>query len=270
MTLIIGHRGGSAYAPENTLSAFNHALELGADGIELDVTLTRDNVPVVIHDDKVDRTTNGHGLVKDLPLDEIRQLDAGSWFNEKYRGEKIPTLAEVLDQIAPLGIVNIELKTAALRPWPAKTEGVPQWQLAKYWVQVLMCLRENTLLEIEVAKVIEQAHAENRVIVSCFNPFSLGKLKSLDARLPRGLLYSTHLPIYLKRAWWMSVAQPQALHPNNKMVTPQYAKWAQAKGYQVNVWTVDDPEEAKRLASLGVNALITNKPDLLRKVVDQT
>ncbi|CAG0947487.1 partial Glycerophosphodiester phosphodiesterase, partial [Anaerolineae bacterium] len=102
-TLIIGHRGGSAYTPENTLSAFNHALELGADGIELDVTLTKDNVPVVIHDDKVDRTTNGHGLVKDLMLDQIKQLDAGSWFNEKFRGEKIPTLAEVLDTIAPRG-----------------------------------------------------------------------------------------------------------------------------------------------------------------------
>ncbi|MBI5652332.1 MAG: glycerophosphodiester phosphodiesterase [Chloroflexi bacterium] len=262
--LIIGHRGASAVAPENTLAAFKRAFELGADGIELDVTLTKDGVPVVIHDEKVDRTTNGHGLVKQMTLDQIKQFDAGAWFDEKYRGEKIPTLAETLGAIGARGLVNIELKTEALRPWPAKPQGVPRLQIAKFWVMVLLRLRESSALEEKVVEVIEQTRAEKNVVLSCFNPFALGKTKSLNARLQRGLLYSTTLPIYLKRAWFLRVAQPHALHPNAGMVTPEYAARMIARGYKINVWTVDDPIEAKRLAGLGVNAIITNKPDVVR------
>ena len=263
-SLIIGHRGASADAPENTLAAFNRAFELGADGIELDVTLTKDGIPVVIHDDRVDRTTNGRGLVKEMTLAQIKQLDAGAWFAEKYRGEKIPTLAETLTAICARGLVNIELKTDALRPWPAKPNEVSRWQLAQFGVQVLLRLREQTALEEKVVAVIEQMHAEKNVLLSCFNPFALGKTKSLNARLSRGLLYSTTLPIYLKRAWLMRVAQPHALHPNAAMVTPEYAARMSARGYKINVWTVDDPNEAKRLAGLGVNAIITNKPDVVQ------
>jgi glycerophosphoryl diester phosphodiesterase len=264
MMLILGHRGASADAPENTLAAFNRAFELGADGIELDVTLTKDDVPVVIHDDKVDRTTNGRGLVKEMTLDQIKQLDAGAWFGEKYRDEKIPTLAETLNAIGSRGLVNIELKTAALRPWPAKPQGVPRLQIAKFWMQVLLRLRENSALEEKVVEVIEQARAEKHVIVSCFNPFALGKIKALNPDLARGLLYSTTLPIYLKRAWFGGIAQPHALHPNAAMVTPEYAARMAARGYKINAWTVDDPNEAKRLAGLGVNAIITNKPDAIK------
>ncbi|MBI3536498.1 MAG: hypothetical protein HY070_02885, partial [Chloroflexi bacterium] len=122
--LIIAHRGASAEAPENTLAAFTRAFELGADGIELDVTLTKDNIPVVIHDDTVNRTTNARGVVSEMLLAEIKQLDAGSWKDAKYRGEKIPTLEETLRAIPTTKIVNIELKTLALRPWPANATRV--------------------------------------------------------------------------------------------------------------------------------------------------
>ena len=238
--LNIAHRGASAVAPENTLAAFNCAFEMGADGIELDVTLTKDGIPVVIHDDTVDRTTDGHGPIKQMTLEEVRSLDAGAWFDERFRGIRIPTLAQVLEAVGIRGIVNIELKSVML-----KTDG----------------------LEAVVAKVIEQAGFGDRVIISSFNPFALNRMANLSPRLPRALLYAGNLPIYLRRAWLRPIAHPSALHPSYRMVTPKLIKWARSKGYAVNTWTVDDPAEMKRLVDLGVNAIITNRPDRLKQVL---
>ena len=111
--LIYAHRGASALAPENTLAAFLLAQRLGADGIELDVMLTADNQLIVIHDDTVDRTTNGHGKVAEMPLAALRDLDAGSYFGEAYRGEKLPTLAEVYEALGGKLRINVELKNYA-------------------------------------------------------------------------------------------------------------------------------------------------------------
>jgi glycerophosphoryl diester phosphodiesterase len=238
--LVLAHRGASAYAPENTLAAFNLAFDLGADGIELDVTLTQDGVVVVIHDDTVDRTTNGHGAIKAMTLAEVKQLDASFKF-EKQRGERIPTLAEALSAVKR-GIVNIELKSTTL-----KTDGIEAATLA----------------------VIAETRAADRVIISSFNPFALYRMAQLNPRLPRGLLYSANLPLYLRRAWLRPLARPTALHPDYSMVTREYVTWAHAKGYKVNTWTVDDPDEMKRLVELGVDAIITNKPDVLRQIVGQ-
>jgi glycerophosphoryl diester phosphodiesterase len=106
---IFAHRGASAYAPENTLSAFVMALEQGADGVELDAKLSADGQVMVIHDATVDRTTNGHGRVKDLSLADLRSLDAGGFFAEKYRGEKVPTLEEVFEALGKRMFINVEL-----------------------------------------------------------------------------------------------------------------------------------------------------------------
>jgi len=233
--LVLGHRGASAYAPENTIAAFKLAFEMGADGIELDVTLTKDGVPIVIHDDTVDRTTNGKGAAKDFTLAEIQQLDAGYKFDQ-YRGEKIPTLAEVLRAVGTRGLVNIELKSELM-----KTDG----------------------LEVAVLGVIEDTRTTDHVIISSFNPLALMRMYDLNPRLPRGLLYAPQLPIYLRRAWLRPLARPTAMHPHWSQVTPAMALWAQSKNLQVNTWTVDEPDEARRLASLGVNAIITNKPDVI-------
>ncbi|MBI5034164.1 MAG: glycerophosphodiester phosphodiesterase [Chloroflexi bacterium] len=265
--LIIGHRGASASAPENTLASFRLALDMGADGVELDVTLTKDDVPVIIHDGTVDRTTNGKGLINQMTLGEVRQLDAGGWFNAKFCGEKIPTLEEVLTEISPRGIVNIELKTEALRPWPSNSANLTRWQRAKLSVAVFFGLFENSRLEGMVAKVIEETHSEKRVMVSCFNPFYLNRMRSIAPHLTRGYLYANFLPIFIARGWFMPLAHPNALHPNGTMVTPAYATWAHGKGYPLNVWTVDDPNEMKRLAALGVNSIMTNKPDVARQVL---
>ena len=109
---VFAHRGYSAKYPENTMAAFKAALKFNVDGIELDVHETKDGALVVIHDEKVNRTTNGKGYVKDYTLKQIKELDAGSWFNKNFKGEKIPTLKEVLQLVKPTGkIVNIELKS---------------------------------------------------------------------------------------------------------------------------------------------------------------
>jgi glycerophosphoryl diester phosphodiesterase len=246
--LIFGHRGASAVAPENTICAFRRAHELGADGVELDVTLTRDRVPVVIHDYTVDRTTDGHGDIRQMTILEVKQLDAGAWKGPQFRGERIPTLAEVFDALAgwlqpvasaraPRGFVNVEIKSTTLG-----TDGV----------------------EREVVNLLAQRNLEKPIIISSFNPFALLRVKSLNPRLRRGLLYDLSEPVYLRRAWLRLLVAPHAMHPEHTMIDARYMNWARRKRLAVNTWTVDAPDEARRLAALGVNALITNQPDIVR------
>lgn len=246
MPLILAHRGASAYAPENTLAAFRLARELGADGIELDVQLTRDQVPVVIHDESVNRTTNGQGVVTEMTIGEIARLDAGSWKGDSFRAEPVPTLAQVFDALSdwlkPTGrarpcLINVELKTERIR-----TEG----------------------LEREVLNVIARYGVEDRVLLSSFNPLSLYRARKINPRLMRGLLYDNSLPIYFRNAWFRFLASPQAMHPEYPMIDARYMEWAQSHRLKVNTWTVDDPTEAVRLSQLGVNALITNVPDVIK------
>ncbi len=239
-TLNLGHRGASAYAPENTLAAFNLALDMGADGVELDVTLTKDGVPVIIHDDTVDRTTDGHGPIQQMTLAQVKCLDAGSKFDPKFAGERIPTLAQALKGVGQRGIVNIELKGMS-----KKDDG----------------------LEKAVLAVIEDCRMADRVLLSSFNPFALRRMAALDPRLPRGLLYGSDQSIYYRRAWLRPLARPTALHPQSTMIDRPFMLWARGKGYEVNTWTVNEPEEMQRLFRLGVNGFITNKPDVLKQVL---
>lgn len=249
MPLILAHRGASAYAPENTIAAFRLARELGADGIELDVQLTRDKIPVVIHDDTVNRTTDGQGRVSALTIGEIARLDAGAWKTEDYRGEKIPMLAQVFEALSdwlhPVGsarpcLVNVELKTEFLQ-----TDG----------------------LERETLNVIARYGLEKRVLLSSFSPFSLARAKKINPRVPRGLLYCSDMPIYLRERWFQFLTAPQALHPEYPLINARFMENARAKKLQVNTWTVDDPDQARRLAELGVLAIITNKPDVIREAL---
>lgn len=246
MPLILAHRGASAYAPENTIAAFRLAHELGADGIELDVQLTRDKIPVVLHDDTVERTTNGKGRVCDLTVAEIARLDAGTWKTEDYRGESVPTLARVFDELSdwlrPVGrtrpcLINVELKTEYFF-----TDG----------------------LEQIVLNVIARYGLQDRILLSSFSPLSLHRARSINRDLPRGLLYDSTMPLHLRKAWLRFWADPLAMHPEVTMIDAAYMHWARQKKLQVNTWTVDDPAEARRLAELGIHAIITNKPDVIR------
>ncbi len=238
--LVLGHRGAREIAPENTLASFRAAKELGADGIELDVMLSADGVPVVIHDSTVDRTTNGHGRVSEMTLAQLQALDAGGYKGPPFAGEPIPTLEAVLDACSSLRI-NIELKSHTTR---------------------------NDGLEAAVAALVRARQLGPNIVISSFNPLSLWRMRRIAPDLRRALLYSSDLPIYLRRAWSAPLLGLDAVHPHFSLVNEAYMRWARQKGYHVNVWTVNDPAEMARLLDLGVDALITDRPEVAREMVD--
>lgn len=223
--LIIAHRGASADAPENTIRAFQLALEQGADGIEFDVMLSADNIPVVIHDDTVDRTTNGVGTVKSMTVAQLQQLDAGN-------GETIPTLDQVLETFGRNWLLNIEIK---LYGW------------------------FNKGCEKAIANIISKHNLADSVVVSSFDFRVMRRARRV---MPAGTglaLLRDDSYVYTHQLF-----KGQFDHPHAKLVTTQSMNKAHATGQRVNVWTVDDSAEAQRLQALGVNALITNRPAALR------
>ena len=230
MPKIIAHRGASAHAPENTLAAFQLALEQGSDGIELDVMLSRDGELVVIHDDTVDRTTNGAGSVKDMTLAELQMLDAGDH-------EKIPSLSEVFDLVGGKFLINIELKN-----YSTLFDALP----------------------IEVAKLVESRGLADSIIISSFNPINLPRFKRRLPEISVGLLTQPQQA----RRWLWNLFRYDALHPYFSDVDAALVAEMHDRGKAVNVWTCDDPEELRRLAALGVDSIITNAPDHTREVLE--
>lgn len=233
-TLIFGHRGASANAPQNTLRAFHLAVEQGAAGIELDVHLTADGQLVVIHDFTVDHTTNGSGAVAEMTLEQIRMLDAGAWFSEAYQNTYVPTLQEVFEMLQGQSWVNVEIK--------ASTQGIEQ----------------------AVAAAIEQYGMIEKVVISSFDPSIVRRFQSLMPQALTGWLYvegAGYDPHEILRDLHVS-----AVHPYHEMIDADYMTWARERGYVVNTWTVNDPQRALLLRDLGVNVIITDHPALLRDV----
>jgi glycerophosphoryl diester phosphodiesterase len=223
--------------PQNTLAAFEKAAELGADGVELDVHLSADGIPVVIHDFTVDETTDGSGPVDHLPLAQLRELDAGSSFDPKFKGERIPTLEQVLATVGERLLLNIELKTTSLR--------------------------DNGLERAVVTQVEHHGLDDGRVLLSSFNPIALRRAKRIAPHIPVGLLHGPDLPLPLRQLWLAPFVSHEARHPEHTMVNTAYVTRAHRRGHQVNTWTVDEPDEMIRLIDLGVDCIITNRPDVL-------
>ncbi len=234
--LVFAHRGAKAVAPENTIPAFLKAAELGADGVELDVQFSADGALVVIHNPTLEQTTNGHGRVTSHTLEELKELDAGSWFGPEFAGTRLCTLDEALEAIGSRLLVNIEMKSFTMG---------------------------NDGMAEQVAEVVRRRDLYDQVIVSSFNPFTLRRLKKVEPRIETGLLVAPDLPIYLSRAWLRPWARPDALHPEHVMVDEAYMRRARRQGYAVNVWTVNEPDDMRRMIALGVNAIITDYPDRL-------
>lgn len=232
MSLIYGHRGASAYAPENTLEAFRLAMDMGADGFELDVHMSRDGELVVIHDETVDRTTDGTGFVKDLTLAQLKALDACNGM-ARYRGAKIPTLGEVFDLIRDTGhLVNVEVKT-------------DEW----FYPQI-----EEKCLELAKEKGVE-----DRVIYSSFNHYTLMKLRRLKPDAKLGMLFGDIMVNPWEYAQQLSV---DFLHPMKMNIyVPGFPEGARDAGYGINLWTVNDPETMAECLKQGVG-IITNYPDV--------
>lgn len=236
-TLIWAHRGASGYAPENTLEAFQKAVDMQADGVELDIQLSRDGEIVVIHDEWVDRTTEGKGEVRSFTLAELKALHANKTFPE-YQDATIPTLREVYELLAPTGLtVNVELKTGVFF-YPG--------------------------IEEKVLKLTREMGMEDRVIYSSFNHYTVKKMKELDPTVKTGVLYADG--IYQAPAYGKAL-NADALHPAlYNVLYPGMVKAAHELGMKVNVWTVNEEEHMRLLLSQGVDALITNYPDRAREI----
>ena len=234
--LVFAHRGARDIAPENTLAAFRAAMDVRADGIELDVQRCASGEIVVMHDSKVDRCTDGTGLLRQMTWDELQRLDAGGWFNEAFRGERLPLFEQVLQLIAGKCLLNVEIKTSSVG-----TDGI----------------------EGEVVRLLREYAMENSTIISSFNPFALIRCKHLAPDIPRGILYSGDLAVPLRNLWLKGRIAPQALHPQYDLVDSEYMDKAKGEGLEVNVWTVDEIEDMKRMTQLGVHSIITDHPGLL-------
>ena len=238
---IWAHRGASAYAPQNTLEAFRLAAELGADGIELDVHLTVDGEIVVCHNETIDATSNGTGEIHDMTLAELKQYDFGCKFpGFAGKGVTIPTLREVYACVAPTGmIVNCELKTN---------------------------VHEYPGIEEKCIALSHEMGMYERVLYSSFNFDSLQRVLAIDPTIRTGLLYEGPVDDALglalgKKAW--------ALHPYYPRTYEDDLAAFAARGVQVNPWTVDDPEEIRRQMDMGIHAVITDAPDVARRVRDE-
>lgn len=234
---IVAHRGAAAERPENTLAAFRRALEAGADGIECDVQLTRDGEVVVIHDERLERTTDGTGWVRDHTLRELQVLDAGGWFGRRYRGERIPTLHEVLAAAAGRArLINVELKNTRLR-YPG--------------------------LEARVLRLLHRFGVLGTTVVSSFNHASLRRIRDLEPRARIGMLPRA-LRAPVARALRLGA---EALHPARTEVTARLVRGAHAAGLRVRVWTVNSAEELRRMRAWGVDAVFTDDPAAMVRAV---
>ncbi|MCF6277345.1 MAG: hypothetical protein L3J16_01145 [Anaerolineales bacterium] len=237
--VIFAHRGASTHAPENTLAAFELAFAQGADGIELDAKLSADGEVVVIHDTTVERTTNGQGRVADLSLSALRELDAGSSFSDKFAGERIPTLDEIFAAVGDKLFINVELTNYRTR---------------------------HDDLAAKVANLVIKHGLEERILFSSFLPRNLRITAQLLPDTPRGLLA---LPKAL--GWWMrSIAFPrgdyQALHPKIMDVSQEMIRQVHQAGRRVNVWTVNDAADMRRLKAWGADGIFTDDPPLALKI----
>ncbi|OQY35881.1 MAG: hypothetical protein B6I38_01050 [Anaerolineaceae bacterium 4572_5.1] len=236
---IIAHRGACAYAPENTLSAFELAVQQQADAIELDVQLSADDHIIVIHDKTVNRTTDGEGLISNLPLKTLKELDAGSAYDDAFRGEKIPTLAEVFETVGKKIFINVELKS----------------------------LLTSKKLTEKVAKCVRDHNMASRVLFSSFNPIALIQIAKLLPQTPRGLLvYSGPLGV-LARTRFGELVPHQSLHINLQGAKQDLVDRAHRQGRSVLVYTVNHPADIQRLVKLGIDGFFTNDPHLARTTV---
>ncbi|PCI39294.1 MAG: glycerophosphoryl diester phosphodiesterase [Rhodospirillaceae bacterium] len=232
---IIGHRGASGHAPENTLASIQCALDLGTQAIEIDATVSQDGIAMVMHDFNVDRTTDGHGPLILKSAADIQGLDAGSTFDEKFKGERIPKLSEVLDLISAHDVVlNIEIKTTL--GWEEPTARA-------------------------VAKTLKSHETvQDKIFISSMSMLALDIFHDLMPDLPKSMI------VYAIPENWsdrMMQHRCQSLHCYHEFVTADLAQGLHEKDYHLNVYTVNDATQAKALFDLGVDAVFTDYPDKL-------
>ncbi|MBU6475560.1 MAG: glycerophosphoryl diester phosphodiesterase [Alphaproteobacteria bacterium] len=240
---IIGHRGACAYAPENTLASIHAAADLGVEWVEMDVKLTRDHIPIIFHDEELDRCTSGSGRVADTDFRDIRELDAGAWFGESFMGEKIPTLEEALNAVIDRGLgLNLEIK-----PCPGREV-------------------ETAEIALDFATRIWPDDAPPP-LVSSFSHVSLESAMDVMEEWPRGLLIDEYFE------QWREIARHLDAHTVNidglKLVPEQLEDYL-AFGKPVLAYTINDPAKALELFGLGIAGVFSDCPDVIREEIETT
>jgi glycerophosphoryl diester phosphodiesterase len=236
--IVVGHRGAPAYAPENTLASFRRALELGADMVECDVHLTADGTPIVIHDETLDRTSDGCGPVDRAQRADVRRLDAGAWFDPSFAGERIPTLDELLDWASGRVAVAIELKGV---PYPH-----PQ------------------LVELTVAALRRHAMLDRAALIAFDHP-SLAEARRIDPNVTCGVLYACR-PVDAPAL--AHAVGAEALLPEWSFVVAEDVAHAHAAGLVVQPWESSDAQVITSLLAAGVDGVASDRPDVARAAVD--
>jgi len=238
--IIFAHRGASRYAPENTLSAFQLAFEQGARAIELDVKLSKDEEVVVFHDLKLDRTTNGKGLLKNFTFDELNQLDAGSYFHQKFCNEKIPTLSQVLDLVDGKYLINIELTNY------------------------------STLGDELISKVVvnvKKKSVQHSIIFSSFSSGNIIKIKHAFPEVPAALLTPPGFIGIIMQSDLYRRISPEFIHINIQSVKKGLIDREHRRHRRVNVWTVNEESQMQYLVSAGADGFFTDDPPLALQVI---
>tara|TARA_A100001037_G_scaffold304885_1_gene343174 strand:+ start:425 stop:1153 length:729 start_codon:yes stop_codon:yes gene_type:complete len=237
MIVKIAHRGFSAIAPENTMVAFQKALELNVDCVELDVHGTIDKKVVAIHDQTLNRTTNQTGFVNQQTLNRVRQADAGRWFDDKFTGEKIPTLTEALDLICPSAMAVVEVKDAAITD--------------------------------QVVKDIHRTNTSERVVVIAFDPMVLKQVRQLDSTLSTGFLlggdkgHVNDVELAAQLVQQVLVMGVPLLNLSEKLITSLLTNEIKKRGVTLWTWTIDDLERMKEVVDSGVQGITSNQPQRL-------
>jgi glycerophosphoryl diester phosphodiesterase len=245
MSLVIAHRGANRSCPENTIPAFKAALAFGVDGFENDVHMTRDGACVVLHDDTVDRTSDGKGRVCDFTLAQLRALDFGGWFSPDFSGTRIPTLAEWYAHTTALKLVNVEIKSAP--------KGCVESAAA-------------------VVRLAKEAGVFARLLVSSFDLAALQACKREDAACKTALLYSPYdeeicEAVDADAAGFARENALDAYHPHFSLLTPAYLDRCHTAGLTVNAWTVNAQHALEKCRDWGCDGIITDVPDLAMRVV---
>ena len=244
--IIIAHRGGADLVPENTLAGFKKAINLGVDMIEIDVHLSKDSNIIVIHDEKLDRTTNGSGEIKNMTLSEIKKYDAGSWFNDAFREERVPTLDETFRLINGKSILLIEIKEGDER-YPG--------------------------LEKRIVESIHKHNANAWIVVQSFNKNSILRVKKMDPSILTYYLVSSEFDeLYSHIA--EKVKNGEKIVKQFDGIAPHYSHLDSAKvelmhlaGFKVFTWTVNKPKDMIKMINMNVDGIITNSPDKLKDIL---
>lgn len=243
---IISHRGANKLAPQNTLPAFEKAFEIGVDGIETDVHLTSDGVPVICHNYEIDKTSDGKGTITKMLLEQFKTFDFGSYFSEDFKGTTAPTLEELLAlcKKSDFEIMNIELK-------PSK---------------------ENDVSVVKkTIDMVKDFGLFDKLLISSFSSHMLIEAKKADKTCPTAYLYSPNKKetyrMFFRAGKFAREISACALHPNIYYVNRNYVKKAHEEGVKVNVWTVNKEKDILRLADYGVDGIITDVPDFAKEVL---